>query len=447
MRSGFLERTLWLIKLRWIAIFGIFAFPAFITYFFSLKVNLRPIVISAVIILAYNVLIYYYVMYISGRSENIRSRLTLIDNIQISLDLVVLTVILHNAGGIENPFIFFFIFHIIISGIMLPRAQAIMQATLAVLLVNSMILAEFSGLIKHWPVGGYLKLPLYNNGLYAASNSFIFITTVYISLYMASSISQSLKDREQRLVSTNKMLEEKDKIKSEYVLRVTHDIKGHIAAIQSCIHPVRAGITGPLNDKQSNLLGRADDRTEKLMTFTKSLLNLTIMKLNSNVDKKHFNAAEAAAKAVNFVRPNAAAKKIDLKTAFPAQGADIDASESEIQAVLIELLSNAIRYTPESGRVSLDMSLKNNITIIEISDSGIGIPENEVQKVFTEFYRATNAMKIENNSGGSGLGLSIVKQAIERAGGNISIVSIEGKGTKIKIEIPAVFMPFSSGKA
>src|ERR1035437_9457526 len=443
MQSGFYDRTLWLIRLRWIAIMGLFTFPAFIGYFFTLEINLFPIYACAVFILVYNILLFKYVHYVSKKYKDIENKITVIDNIQISLDLIMLTLILHSSGGIENPFIFYIIFHIIISGILLPRMQAIMQTTLAMILINAMILAEYAGIIKHWPIGNYLKIPLYNNGLYAASVSFIFITTLYISLYMASSISMNLKDREKRLEAINKTLEEKDKIKSEYVLRVTHDIKGHIAAIQSCIHPVRAGITGVLNDKQSNLLGRADDRTEKLMAFTKSLLNLTIMKLNSNVEKKVFDIAEAVKKSVNFVKPNSAAKNIDLKIVYSGQAMAIEASESEIQAVLIELLSNAIRYTPERGVVTLALAQKNRNVVVEISDSGIGIPANEIEKVFAEFYRATNALKLENNTGGSGLGLSMVKQAVERAGGNISIISTEGKGTKITVEIPICLKPGS----
>lgn len=431
-----LERTLWMVRLRWFAVAGLFLTPPLVNAVFGIRITILPIFIIASVILCYNAGLSFYLSRFKKNEKVFAHVFRRVDNAQIGVDVAMLALLVHFTGGLENPFIFYFVFHVIISGILLPRTDALVQAAAAALLVLAPSWLEYFGVIPHHPIEGFALTGLYNYSVYAAGTSFVFVSTLFIAHYLAASIAAELRHREQRLEQANKMLEEKDRIKSEYVLRVSHDIKGHIAAIQNCIHPVREGITGPLTGDQKNLLSRADARSEKLMAFVKSLLNLTIMKLKNTDDVTEVDLVKIAADAAAFVLPNAKAKKVGLETETSAHGCMVRASLSEMQAVLIELLSNAVRYTPAGGKVSIRVTRENKEAVAEVSDTGVGIPQAEQEKVFEEFYRATNVRAVDTTAGSSGLGLSMAKHAVERSGGTIKLLSSQGKGTTIRLAFP-----------
>lgn len=430
MEQDLYERLTWFIRLRWLAVAGLAASP-FVASVFGMRLNAPIFIVIAVFIGLYNSI--FYVIQ-EKHKNNIEKMSFFIVNGQISMDLLCLTAVLQMSGGVENPFVFYFIFHIVLSSILLPVKAAFYQTTLAAMLFTAMVSAEYTGLLKHHPIEGLLNQTLYDNKNYLISVSSVFISTLYITLFLAVSISEKLRERERHLKEANKMLNEKDRIKSEYILRVSHDIKGHLAAIQSCIHPVASGITGPLNEGQSNLIKRAEDRSEKLLFFVKTLLNLTITKLKDSSGAVDFDMAALIRDAVIFVRPNAKSKHIDITAVMDEGPLNFHGSKPEINATLIEMLSNAVRYTPDKGSVKISLSIQDRSLIIKISDSGIGISPDELPKIFDEFFRGTNAKKIDHSS--SGLGLAMAKQVVEQHKGSINVFSEKDKGTTFEIILP-----------
>jgi signal transduction histidine kinase len=242
-----------------------------------------------------------------------------------------------------------------------------------------------------------------------------------------------LQKQEKALREANMQLKEKDRIKDEYVSRVTHDIKGHLAAIQSCLFVAASESTGTLNEKQSDFLSRSGRRTTQLTTFVKELLNLTQMRLSGQVNMEEFSLADSISKALATVARKADDKSIKV-TSNVEPGVDtIIGDEFSINEMLTNLLFNAIKYTPEKKTVHLKAASYDDHVQIQIADTGIGIPANELGSIFDEFFRASNAKKSEKD--GTGLGLSIVKQIIERHGGQISAQSEEGRGTTFSITL------------
>ncbi len=429
---GLIERLYWLIRLRWVAASGVFLTVAVVSHIFKLYLPSAALYTTAIILAAYNLA--FLLLLRSIKNNPPIAIINRIANAQISLDLFSLAVLIHFSGGIENPFLFYFIFHMIIASILLDRRNSFLQATFAVLLFCIVVTLEYFGILHHYCLKNFVIHDQQHNLIYISGISFVFISTLYIAVYMATSISGRLKQREKTLQDANLQLEEKDRIKSEYVLRVTHGIKEHLSAIQGCLEPVAGGITGELNPAQFDLVERAAKRTEKLMFFVKALLHITRIKLSKEIKMEYFSLGDSVSEAVNYTSSKAKDKNISVQFTIDPGVDKIRAAREYIQETLTNLLVNSIKYTPRNGRIDMAVLDRGSSILIEIADTGIGIPKNELPRIFEEFYRASNAKEVERE--GTGLGLSIAKQVIEMHKGQIRVESEEGKGSKFSIELP-----------
>jgi len=429
------KRAYWLIKLRWIAIVCV----VFGTYVSSnvLTITLKAFALYSIatLLTLYNMTVLLLLNRLAKDNKEIPwIAVKTIINFQISADLLILTVLLHFSGGIENPLVFYFTFHMIIASILLSTWESYLQATFAVLLFGLMVLLEYQQLIPHYCLTGFVSRCLHRDGLYVLGTYFIFTTALYLAVYMASYIAVRLRRAEQAYKQVNTSLHEKDRIKDEYVLRVTHDIKSHLTTIQSCLGVVVNKTIGPLDDQQADFISRAHSRVIKLTDFVKTLLRLTEMRLSDELEMGVFSLRNTISNAVAAVKTKAEGKSISLNCNTEPSVDKVFGNPFSIEEVVTNLLLNAIKYTPENGKVTVGVKNENDFAVVEVADTGIGIPENELGKVFQEFFRASNARKVERN--GTGLGLSIAKYIVERHNGKIWVESKENNGTKFWFTLP-----------
>lgn len=429
------ERIFWLIRLRWLAAFGVIGTVVFTRVVLDVSFPFVQLIILALVLASYNLVFYLITSRISKRRLFHFSVASRIANAQISLDLAILAILIHFSGGVENPFIFYFIFHMIIASILLSRRASFMQASLAVVLFSLMVILECLEIIPHYCLEGFIAYTQHNNVIYISGVSFVFISTLYIAVYMATSITNRLREQEKSLESANKLLKEKDRIKSEYVLRVTHDIKEHLSAIQSCLEPVAKGITGALNDAQKNLFNRAVQRTSKLSFFVRALLDITKIKLTKKITMDWFSLGEILKSISEDIKVRAKNKNLSFKADLDPVIDKFKGVRVYIEETISNILVNAIKYTPDGGEVILTAKKTPDAIQIQIKDTGIGIPKDDLPRIFEEFYRAKNARAIEKQ--GTGLGLAMAKEVVEMHKGKIWIESEEGSGTKLNIEFPA----------
>ena len=430
-----LKRAYWLIRLRWIAIVCVGAATYVSSNLLGIELQNAALYSIAILLALYNLIVLLLLNHFAKKGNEIpHVAVKKIINVQISADLLILTVLLHFSGGIENPFVFYFIFHMIIASILLSVWDSYLQATFAVLVFGLLVLLEYLQLIPHYCLRGFAPNCLHRNKLYILGTFFVFATASYLAVYMASYISVRLKRTEQAYIQANILLQEKDQIKDEYVLRVTHDIKSHLATIQSCLGMVVNKAVGPHDEQKVEFVDRAYTRTIKLTNFVKTLLKLTQMRLNDKLEIDVFSLRDTVQNAVAAVRTKAEEKSITLNCNVEPSVDTISGNQFSIEEVFTNLLLNAIRYTPEQGTVSIGAKNGMDCVVIEIADTGIGIPADELDDVFDEFFRASNARKFQKD--GTGLGLSIAKYIVERHGGKIWIDSIEDTGTKFWITLP-----------
>jgi hypothetical protein len=387
-----LKGAYWLAKLRWIAIVYVVVGTYVSRHILAIDLNEVALYVIAALLVVYNITVLVLLNRLMRADQQVPckavnkivsayniivwvllNRFTKIDpqvscksvkriiNLQICTDLFLLTVLLHFSGGIENPLVFYFIFHMIIASILLSMRESYLQATFAVCLFGLLVLLEYKQLIPHYCLTGFVPHCLRQDKLYVLGTFFAFTTAVYLAVYMANYIAIRLKHTEHAYRQANMMLQEKDRIKDEYVLRVTHDIKGHLATIQGCLGAVVDRLTGPLGDQEADLIKRAHARSVKLTNFVKSLLRLTEMRLSDRSEMDVFPLSDALRNAVSTVEARAQEKAITLGCTIESPMDDIFGDRLSIEEMVTNLLLNAIKYTPEKG--TIEMSASNGGTV------------------------------------------------------------------------------------
>ncbi|MBA7515735.1 Adaptive-response sensory-kinase SasA [subsurface metagenome] len=430
--TGIIEGALWLIRLRWLAIIGIFVATKFSASILNISIQQVPLYLLALALFVFNVVSLVSIKYFIRKNApfNIINGKVIL-NFQIYTDLVVLTCLLHYSGGVENPFIVYYIFHMIISSILLTPKECYVITSIALSFIGALAFFEYQGIIPHYNLEGFYTHSFYQNKIYLMGTGFIFITTSYMVVYMTTSISSKLREQEEAYRRANIELENKDTIKNEYVLRLTHDIKGHIAAIQNIL---QAALVSKSDEEKRDFVKQAHKRTRSLMNFVKDLLKLTSIRLQNKLDMSEFSIEESVKRVIQDLKTSYSEKRISINANI-ADAADIvHGNQLSIEEALYNLISNAIKYSPEESSIDINAKKYKESFLIEIIDKGIGIPKNEQKLIFNEFYRASNVARIEKNS--SGFGLSLVKQVIDKHHGKISIESELNLGTRVTIRIP-----------
>lgn len=229
-----------------------------------------------------------------------------------------------------------------------------------------------------------------------------------------------------------------DQMKSRFVMTVTHELRSPVSVVRSLLRTLLAGYVGEMSASQREMLERVQYRADFLQTLIDDLLDLAAGKadVRAQAERVPVRLDEAVERVVERFKIPAQEKAIALE--WQCECADgpikIAATNEGVDRILNNLVSNAIKYTPNGGRVAVKLFARENRATLEIADSGIGIPADALPHLFEEFYRAPNAKAQVKE--GTGLGLAITKDLIIRYGGHISVQSQVGQGTTFTITFP-----------
>ena len=215
-----IEGGFWLIKLRWLAVIGILIATTFADSILKISIQQIPLYFIAVVLLLLNLVSLYTLKFTVKNKIPIKIlKGESVVIFQILTDLIILTCLLHYSGGVENPFIIYYIFHMIIASILLPPKTSYIITTIALLLIGALTLLEYHEILPHYSLQGFNNQNYYQNKVFLLGTGFIYITTSYLVVYMTVSVSTKLKQHEIAYTKATIELEKKDKIKNEYVLR------------------------------------------------------------------------------------------------------------------------------------------------------------------------------------------------------------------------------------
>jgi len=425
----------WFIELRYAAILALIALLILLNILPNVQLTTFQnisVMSGIVIILSYN---YYFKNQVKLNQKDAQVNLSFY---QIIADLFSLSSLVYVLGGIEAPIFLFYIFHMIIGSLILPVSLMYILATTCLLVFVSFSCLELIGTIPHQNIIGLFNFEFYNNLNYLIVFLSVFASLVFISIFITSKIVKDLYEREQQLKRALDDLHHAEKSKQKYVAAVVHELKSPISAASSILDLVLGNYLGEVNEVVKEKVFRAKERISESIQMINNMVRFSRFKLLNKIEIENVNLSELVNKYIISIKPLAEKKNITIN--FNQKQKDdvfLNCDRNLFELVFSNLFNNGIKYNNQNGELLIELSTKDDLLTIEISDTGIGIPKSDKEKIFEEYYRASNVLQVE----GTGTGLNIVKSIIENHDGTIffyspsKLNSTIGPGTTFNIKI------------
>ena len=255
---------------------------------------------------------------------------------------------------------------------------------------------------------------------------------------------QEIQEKSRELETANDRLKELDQLKSDFVSNVSHELRTPLTAIKGAVDLLLREVPGPLNENQTHYLSRVRSNTQHLAGLINDLLDLAKIE-EGKVELKEVRVSVGGLvhEVMETVKPLAAEKPVLLEVKVPEPSVLVWADRDKITQVLMNLIGNAIKFTPCAGRIGVSTANDRRGWVrVSICDTGPGIPANEHERIFQKFYQVTQDGSQKPK--GTGLGLAISKSLVELHGGKIWVESDEGRGSTFSFTLP-VSTPVTSG--
>lgn len=249
-------------------------------------------------------------------------------------------------------------------------------------------------------------------------------------------LEEKVRERTAQLEAANAQLKEMDRLKSQFLAHVSHELRTPLTSIAGFTDNMLDRLAGPVTERQEQYLMRVRANGDRLCRMISNLLDLSKIeagKLELTFEQLHLSSV--VSEVVEQLRPLAEGKHQRLQLLTRDEPLLISADPDRFSQILINLVENAIKYTPEAGSIMVDVAREGRHYVkICVKDTGPGIPREAIPKLFDPFFRASH--HAQSRIKGLGLGLSIVKELIELHHGTITVRSDEGKGTDFEIMVP-----------
>lgn len=241
-------------------------------------------------------------------------------------------------------------------------------------------------------------------------------------------------------ISLNRMIERLDQAFqhiNRFSADASHELRTPLTILQLELESIAE--SQPLNAVQTDQVGSALEETHRMSHIVESLLAISRLDAGEvKMDKTRLDLGQLAASTAEQMRLLAEEKGILFRSEV-ATNVYVEGDRSRLQQVVVNLIANAIKYTPEAGEVAVSVSREDGTAVLEVSDNGVGIPAYALPHIFERFYRADKARS--RQSGGAGLGLAIVKAICTAHGAEIKVSSQEGHGSRFTVELPLLEVP------
>jgi PAS domain S-box-containing protein len=252
------------------------------------------------------------------------------------------------------------------------------------------------------------------------------------------STSEDITDRieaERQLVEAVERLREVDQVKDAFVSSVSHELRTPITSILGYTEMLEDGVYGALAPEQLDAVRRLSANSTRLLSLIDDLLTLSrVQEDGLGFADRVVDLRKVVADGAAVVAPTLARRELEMNLDLPDEPIPFLGDRDMLERVVINLVGNAVKFTPEGGRVDVALVAEPDTVVIEVSDTGIGIPPEEQERLFTRFFRSSLAQ--QQAIPGSGLGLSIANAIVGKHGGSMSVESEPGQGTTFRVRLP-----------
>ncbi len=257
------------------------------------------------------------------------------------------------------------------------------------------------------------------------------IASVAADLGRALVVSRLLKQQDALV----EQLRELDRAKTDFLSTVSHELRTPLTSIAGYLEMVREGDGGEVPPAMDAMLVVVERNAARLRSLIEDLLTLSRIESGTyRVTHEEVCLAETAAMVVQSMRPAAEKGKVTVALEIAQADALVVGDPGQLERAVTNLVSNAVKFTPAGGWVRLATRVTGGRVVLEVADTGIGIPTGELGQLFSRFFRASNAT--EQAIPGTGLGLTIVRSIIEHHGGELRLASVVGEGTTVTLDLP-----------
>jgi len=437
------ERLGWFVEVRWVAGLCALVFMALGWYVFDVRFQVLPAVLVVFGLFLYNAFFSLCAREIYQAGRISQRWLLALAHAMVICDLLAVAGLVHFIGGVENHFIILFIFPIIVASEFFAKAVAYAYATAAAALIHGLGWLEYLLSDRgHYPLRVLVAEdperfePLVAPGagqhwVFVFQVCFVMTFAVFVTAFIASTIASRLRRREAELEGAYHQLRSLEQVKSSFMRKTSHELRAPIGALESLLKAAERQMPGDAPGR--DLVARATGRTGHMLDLIDDLLRYSRLRSAiAAVGREAVELAEIVRGAAEMFRPRAEEKGLRLEV--HAASARLTGIRDSLTDLVNNLVSNAIRYTPAGGAVTVRVGTEAGRPRLAVADTGIGIPEDELPHIFDEFFRGREAKEVFAH--GTGLGMAIIRQVVELHGGRIDVTSSPGEGTEFVVTFP-----------
>lgn len=433
----------WFISIRWAAALAALVFLALAWRVFAVRFPVEPVLLAIAVLILYNAVLYLTVWRWRQMGQLARDEVHVLAHTQVVCDLVLVALIWHFTGGVENAFGLFFIFPMVWASELLSRREAYIQAAVGAALVNAVVWGEYDGLLRHVHLSrfssagslvDFVPSGLYQDWAFVFMVAFAISGALFVTVFLAATVAERLRLREEQLEAAYRGLQSVDAMKSHFMRKASHELRAPLAAIHVMLKTVLAGLTGQVDPQQQEMISRACRRTDSLTLLINDLLRYSRLEAEAGLDLplRPTPLADVVRRTVELLAPSAAEKSLQVDSELVP--ATVLADEEGLTELVTNLVSNAIRYTPAGKRVTVTLATEDRDAVFAVADEGIGISTEDQTHLFEEFFRAETAKQAVQH--GTGMGLAIVRRLVDSYHGSIDVKSQPGHGATFTVRLP-----------
>ena len=358
--------------------------------------------------------------------------------IQVVGDYLALSVVAYALGSVETPVMFLVLPNCILVALYFPPLQSLAIALLGLGLALLPLVLELGGRLAPVTIfGAAYREGIVGSPLILSVQVAVLVSCVLFCWYLAGVIRKSLLANEEEIEARYRELLAMSREKTSSVLHGAHELKAPLAAIRGYAFTMRDGYAGTLPEKALRVVERIGVRCDRLLAMVSDIIRLGNLQSPVRVGEV-FESVALAPLLAELVEETASvgrARQITVRLATTDDTALVRGIVEHLRTLFQNLMVNAVQYSRPDSEVLVTVTVTNGRVTVAVQDHGIGIADEEMGKIFNEYYRTAAAAS--HHDEGDGLGLAIVKAIVSLLGAEIEVASEVGRGTVFRVVFPA----------